>query len=184
MVQNNTRKQGYPPNKIQWSEMTIKMFCMTYLNAINGGLAIDRGSLLGLPFGTCLPEGLEDRVRVVKVVVHDVHQGISLHHLVDQFMGRRIVFVQFSPLSAELIGFVLPRHEADRLDDRGLDDLFPREHTPGHSVRSFRVRIGLEITTLVDGIVSDVRIPFNMIQQELQEVRVHEELQIGLVIVD
>jgi len=50
----------------------------------------------------------------------------------------------------------LPCHETDSLNNSWLDDFFSREHTPRNSVRSLRIRVGLQITLLVDGVVGDI----------------------------
>lgn len=52
----------------------------------------------------------------------------------------------------------LPCHETNCFDDSRLDDLFPGEDTPCHSVRSVRVGVGSEVSFAVDDVVSDVAV--------------------------
>jgi hypothetical protein len=63
-----------------------------------------------------------------------------------------------------------------------LDDLLSGEHTPRHSVRSFAMRVGAQITLTIDGVIGDTRVLFDTSHQLVQEVRRNEELEVGLKI--
>lgn len=116
----------------------------------------------------------------MEIVMNDVHQRVRLNHLVDELVRWRLGVVELRPLGSELEGLVLPGHKADRFHDRGLDDFLAGEHTPGHGVRTFGVCVGLQVTAFVDDIVGDVGISLNILEEELQKIRVDEELEIGL----
>ena len=54
-----------------------------------------------------LEERLEDGVRLLVVVVHDVDKEEAVHELRDELAGGRIGFVVLGPLTAEFVRFVL-----------------------------------------------------------------------------
>ena len=56
----------------------------------------------------------------------------------------------------------LPRHEADRLDNSGLDDLLAGEDTPGDGVGSVRVCVRAKIAAVVDHVVRDVDVALDV----------------------
>jgi hypothetical protein len=60
----------------------------------------------------------------------------------------------------------LPCHEANSLHDRGLDDFFAGEYTPCHSIWAVGMSVGLQVTLIVDYIVGDVAIAFDVLQEE------------------
>ena len=62
---------------------------------------------LGGEVGAGLPEGLEDRARLLVVVVHDVDKEEAVHELRDELAGGRVGFVVLGPLTAEFVRFVL-----------------------------------------------------------------------------
>lgn len=61
----------------------------------------------------------------------------------------------------------LPCHEADSLDDGGLDDLLVGEDTPGDSIRPVRVSVCSQVALLVDDIVCQVWITLNLGYKQL-----------------
>lgn len=56
----------------------------------------------------------------------------------------------------------LPGHETNSFDDGRLYNLLAREHTPSNSVGSIRVRVGPQIASLVDHVVGDVAVTFDV----------------------
>lgn len=70
-----------------------------------------RGALRDGELGAGLEEGLEDCVRPLVVVVHDVHEGVRVHHVVDQRARRRARLVVLRPLPPELVRLVLPAYQ-------------------------------------------------------------------------
>jgi hypothetical protein len=74
----------------------------------------------------------------------------------------------------------LPRHEADGFDDGRLDDLLAREDAPRYGIGTVRVRVSTQIAALVDHVVCDVAVAFNVRQQERKQRRVDEEFQVCL----
>ena len=56
------------------------------------------------------------------------------------------------------VGAHLPRHKAHGLDDGRLDNLLPREHAPGDSIRPIRARVRAQVAVLVDHVVRDVAV--------------------------
>ena len=65
------------------------------------------GALGERELGTGLEERLEDRIRPLVIVVHDVHEEVRVHHAVDQRTRRRARLVVLGPLPPELIRLVL-----------------------------------------------------------------------------
>ena len=74
----------------------------------------------------------------------------------------------------------LPRHEADSLDDGGLDDLLAWEHAPSDCIGSLRVGVGAQVAAAVDHVVRDVDVALNVRDEELQQLRGDEELKVCL----
>jgi len=75
----------------------------------------------------------------------------------------------------------LPCHKTDCFDNGWLDDLFSWEHAPCNSVGTIRVCVCSQITTVVDYVVSNIAVVFDMFEKEGHECGVHEELQVRLV---
>lgn len=74
----------------------------------------------------------------------------------------------------------LPCHEANRFDDGGLYDLLSWEHTPSDGVRTIGVSVCTKIASLVDDVVGDIVVALDVVQQQLEELRVDEEFEISL----
>ena len=109
-------------------------------------------------------------------------------------------FIHLSPLHAQLEGFVLwvayqrteriptlilmrsylPSHEADCFNNGRLDDLLTREDTPGNGIWPLTVCIRSQIPALVDCIVRDKGVTFNLCQQRGEVGGRCEELQVRL----
>lgn len=145
-----------------------------------------------------LEEWAENRVRIVEIVVHDVNEETCFHEVGYYFPRGRLGIVDLGPLLAELECFVLdrfvqkedrnqvvssylPRHEADGLHDRGLDNLFAREDTPCHRVGPIGVGVGSQVAAFIDNVVSDIAVPFNVRKQAVEQGRLDEKLEIRLV---
>jgi len=60
----------------------------------------------------------------------------------------------------------LPSHEAHGFNDGRLNDLFAREDTPSHGVWSIGMSVGTQIAFLVDHVVSDVTVSFDLLQKQ------------------
>lgn len=58
-------------------------------------------------FGSCPEERLEYGVRCHEVVMNDVYEEELVHHVGDQLARGRIGLVEFSPLVAKFVCFVL-----------------------------------------------------------------------------
>ena len=58
-------------------------------------------------FSASLIKRFEYGVRIMKVVMDDIDEVGSLHQLIDELLGRRIVLVEFGPLCSQLVCFIL-----------------------------------------------------------------------------
>ena len=58
-------------------------------------------------------------------------------------------------------GTNLPSHEADCFHNGGLDNLLTREDTPCNSIWTIRLRVCLQVASLVYRIESDVAVPLD-----------------------
>jgi hypothetical protein len=75
---------------------------------------------------------------------------------------RPMVAYQRTDKILTLVRSYLPSHEANRFNNGRLDDLLAREDTPGNSVWPLTVRVCSQVTALVDCIVRDKRVTFNL----------------------
>lgn len=135
---------------------------------------------LGKELCTSLEERPEDRLRIMEVVMYDINQERIIHQVGDELVRCRVGLVHRSPLFSKFVSFIFPCHETDGFHNGGLDNLFPREDTPGHSVRTIRVCVGAEVTILVDHVVSDVRVSLYMGNEQIQEAWTDEEFKVRL----
>lgn len=78
----------------------------------------------------------------------------------------------------------LPCHEADCFHDRGLNDFLAWEHTPSHGIRTIGMGVGAKITALVNHIICDVMVAFDVREEQRQEGGADEELEVRLFLVD
>jgi hypothetical protein len=78
------------------------------------------------------------------------------------------------------MGADLPCHKTDSFYNSRLNDLFPREHTPCNSIRSFRMGVSAQVPIFVQDVVCDIAIAFDVFEEQSQELGLHKELQIGL----
>jgi len=60
------------------------------------------------------------------------------------------------------VGSHLPSHEANRFNNRRLDYLLTREDTPGNGVWPLTVCVGSQVATLVNCIVCDMGVTFDL----------------------
>ncbi len=69
----------------------------------------DSGDLAKLDgiLGAGLEEGLKYRAWLLVVVVHDVHEVVRLHNVVEQLACGSIGRIELRPLATELVGLVL-----------------------------------------------------------------------------
>jgi hypothetical protein len=81
---------------------------------------------------------------------------------------------------SEFVRLILPCHKADCFDDRRLYDLLAGEHTPRHGIRTFGVGIRAEVAGFVDDVVGDVKILLDVREEDSQQFRGNEELEVGL----
>ena len=130
--------------------------------------------------------------------MYDVDEVIGFHRGDQEPVCWGVWFVHVCPLHAEPKGFVLwvayqriekvftlmssylPSHEANCFNNGRLDDFLTREDTPGKGVWPLTVCIRSQITALVDCIVRDEGVTFNLCQQRGQAGGRCEELQVRL----
>jgi len=157
---------------------------LKYLVAIDAIYTVDSSCfrLLGKIFSSSFVERLENRIGFLEVIVDDIDQVRCFHEIRNQLLRRGVVFVKFSPLCTKLKGLVLPSHETDGFDNGRLHDFFARENTPCHSVGSIGVRVGAQITALVNHIICDVAVSFNLSQEKCKEARIDKKFKICLLI--
>jgi len=74
----------------------------------------------------------------------------------------------------------LPGHERDGFHNGRLDYLFARENTPSDRVWALRSVVGAQIAMLIDGIVGDILVTGDMLNEHRQLRRCYEELEIRL----
>ena len=77
------------------------------IDAIDRWRRAVRRPLLGREVLSGKEERLEDRLRVLEVIVDDINQERGVHEFLDQCPRRRVRFVEASPLTAEFEGFIL-----------------------------------------------------------------------------
>jgi hypothetical protein len=154
----------------------------------------NRCPIVSSKLSTSLEERPEYRLTIVEVVMDDIHEIAGVHELGYELPRRGVRIVEFCPLEAKFVRLVLhrnksghlktrgdtrtylPCHEADGFDNGGLDDLLARENAPSHGIGTFRVGVGPQVTTLVDGVISDVTVTLNMREQNRKQRGVDEEL--------
>ena len=93
---------------------------------------------------------------------------------------RPVVTYQRSERIPRLMRSYLPSHEANCFNNGRLDNLFTREDTPGNGIWPLTVCIGSQITALVDCIVRDKGVTFNLCQQRGEVGGRYEELEVRL----
>ena len=111
--------------------------------------------MLSLVLTTSGVERPEDSIFILEVVMDDIDEEGSFHHVRDQLARGRFGLVQHGPLVTELVRLIFPCHEADGLDDRRLNDLLAGEYTPRNGIRAFGVVVRLQVSALVDRVVRD-----------------------------
>jgi len=89
-------------------------------------------------------ENTVDPVRVVIVIMHNIHQVPSAGDVGDQLCTRAVTVVYFGPFVPKLERLILPGQETKRFDNSGLRDFLTREYTPGHRIRHLLLRIRLQ----------------------------------------
>lgn len=132
-------------------------------------------------FRAGLEEGLENCFLIMEVVMNNIHQQRILHQIADEFVRDRTGLVHRSPLLAEFISLVFPRHEANSFNNGGLDDFFTGEDAPCHGVGTIRVGIGAEVTLFVDHVISDIGIVLDVGDEKVEEAWGDEEFKVCLV---
>lgn len=75
-----------------------------------------------------------------------------------------------------------PSHKADCLDDSGLHDFFTRENTPCDSIWAIRMSVRAKVASLVYNIIGDVGISLNVSEEKGKQGRIHEELEVSLLV--
>lgn len=146
---------------------------MVYLPPLNGRCTL--GAVLLVE-----EEGLEDDLAVLKVVGDNVDKVALVHRLLDERARLGALGVEVGPLAAELECLVFPGDERDGLDDGGLHNLLAGEDTPGDGVGTLRVRVGAQVTLLVDGIVGDCGVRLDAADELVEELGRDEELEVRL----
>ena len=81
--------------------------CHHVLIGVAVRMAAGHAAVLGGELGASLEERLEDRVRLLEVVVYHVHEVVRIHDAVDELARRRFRLVELRPLTAELVSLVL-----------------------------------------------------------------------------
>jgi len=125
-------------------------------------------------------EWLENCVRLPEIVMNDVHEQRSIEERLEELESCRTRFVEVRPLMTKFVSLVLPRHKANCFDDCGLHDFLAREHTPCYSVWTLRMGIRAKVTGSVDDVVGDIRVLFNVREEDGQQIWRNEELEIRL----
>ncbi len=136
----------------------------------------------GFVFLPSLEEGAEDRVRVVEIVMDDVDEEAGIHKIGDYFPRSGVGVVDLGPLRPKFKSLVLkmdqiwlalrseavhlPCHEADGLHDGRLNDLLAGEDAPRHRVGPIGMGVSPQISSLIDNVVGDIAVPFNMREQK------------------
>lgn len=148
-------------------------------------VAVDsnRLGLGGQVFSARFVKRSEDSIRVVEVIVHDIDEERCIHEVRNKFLRRWVVLIKHGPLCTQFKGLVLcesvqfqpnrvfekfaylPGHKADCLYNGWLDDFFAWEDTPRHCIWAVWVGIGTKIATLIDDIIRDVTVPFDLGQK-------------------
>lgn len=70
--------------------------------------------------------------------------------------------------------------EPHLLGETYLNNLLAREDTPRDGVGTFTMRVGSQISLLVDGIISDSRVSLDASNERAEQLWGDEELQVGL----
>lgn len=117
-------------------------------------------------FSPDFDEWFENRIWLPEIVVNNVHKERSIKERLHKLKCGRTRFVEVRPLLAKFVCLVLPCHEADCFNDRRLHNFLAREHPPCHGIRTLGVSIRTEVAGLVDNIISDVDVPFDVRKED------------------
>jgi hypothetical protein len=88
-----------------WQSKEENGRCSVLVVSVNNGSTIT-SVVWGQRVG-CAIEGREDGLRIAEVIVDNVHQTVRVHHLHNQLLTGRSVFIELGPLDTQLKGFVL-----------------------------------------------------------------------------
>lgn len=74
----------------------------------------------------------------------------------------------------------LPCHETNCFYDGRLDNLLPREDTPGDGIRTLGSRIRPQVSMLINDMIGDAGVPLEMRHKNGEEFGRHKELEVCL----
>lgn len=102
--------------------------------------------------------------------------------MLDQLSAGAVGIVAVGPVNSQAESLISPGEEADALNNGRLDNLLAGEDTPGDGVGTVAGCVGLQVAGLGDGVVSEARLLLDSLHQLGVEVRVQEQLKVGLLV--
>ena len=112
----------------------------------------------------------------------NVNEVPFVHDVVDKLAAGGVGLEAVSPVYTQAESLVLPGEEADALDNGGLDNLLAGEDTPGDGIGAVRGGVGLELSIFGDGVVGQVGVGFDALDDLFNHLGRHEQLEISLLV--